>query len=272
AFSVQAGAPGAPTTLDASASADPRGSIAAYRWEFGDGTSETSSSPIAGHSYAAPGTYSARLTLSDAEGCSTTFIFTGQTASCNGSARASVVEPVTVVAAATKAPPAITTAPPLISSLRARSRCVSHVRLAGAPSSGSGGLAFSYTLNEPASVLYVVKRRNGSPGRRSCGPVPGRVPGSYSELGGVVAPGVGGTNGVSLGSAARTPGSHGRVGRTIDLHLARTGLLRGRHSVTLEQLAQGKLLAPGTYVLLVRATNAAGQRSNDATVKFFVTR
>ena len=270
AFNVQAGAAGALTSFNASASTDPHGVIATYRWDFGDGSSETSGSPNAGHVYAAPGTYAARLTLADAEGCSTALIFTGQTASCNGSAQASVVEPVTVTAAAAKAPP--TVAPPLISSLRARSRCVSHVRLAGAPSSGSRGLAFTYTLNEPASVLYVVKRRNGSPGRRSCGPVPGRTPGSYSELGGVVAPGVGGANGVSLGSAARTPPAHGRAGRTTNLHLARTGLLAGRHSVTLAQLAQGKLLAPGTYVLLVRATNAAGQRSNDAMVKFFVTR
>ncbi|HEY1449303.1 MAG TPA: PKD domain-containing protein [Solirubrobacteraceae bacterium] len=272
AFSVQAGAPGASTTFNASASVDPHGSIAAYRWDFGDGSSETSSSPTAVHNYAAPGTYSARLTLTDAEGCSTALVFTGQTASCNGSAQASAVEPVTVIAPPSGALPALSPTAPLISSLRARSRCISHVRLAGAPSSGSGGLAFTYTLNEPASVLYVVKRRNGSPGRRSCGPAPGRVPGSYSELGGVVAPGVGGANGVSLGTAARTSPAHGRVGRTTDLHLARTGLLGGRHSVTLEQLARGKLLAPGTYVLLVRATNAAGQRSNDAMVKFFVTR
>jgi YVTN family beta-propeller protein len=272
AFSVQAGAPGASTTFNASASVDPHGSIAAYRWDFGDGSSETSSSPIAVHDYAAPGTYSTRLTLTDGEGCSTALVFTGQTASCNGSAQASVVEPVTVIAPPSGAPPMLSPTAPLISSLRARSRCVSHARLAGAPSSGSAGLAFTYTLNEQASVQYVVKRRNGSPGRRACGPVPGRTPGSYSELGGVAAPGASGANGVSLGTTARAPSAHGRAGHTTRLYLARPGLVGGRHSVTLAQLAQGKLLAPGTYVLLVRATNAAGQRSNDAMVKFFVTR
>jgi YVTN family beta-propeller protein len=269
-FGVISGQSGSPSYFDGSESTDPHGSIVSYRWDFGDGSSETTSSPTVTHVYNAPGPYSARLTLTDSEGCSTELVFTGQTASCNGSAQASAVEPVKLAVAHSEV---LHPAPaPLVSILRARSRCVSHVRLAGAPSSSSGGLAFSYILNERASVLYVVKRRNGSPGRRRCGPAPGRTPGSYSELGGVVAPGVGGANSVSLGSAARTPLAHRRVGHTTSLHLARSGLLAGRHGVTLAQLAQGKLLAPGTYVLLVRATNAAGLRSNDAMVKFFVTR
>lgn len=270
AFSAQAGAAGQLTRFDGSASSDAHGSIASYRWEFGDGATETTASALTSHTYAAPGTYSARLTLSDGEGCSTTLIFTGQTASCNGSSRASVVEPVTVagpVAAAPLAEPA-----PHVGRLRARSRCVSHASLAGAPSSRSTGLAFSYTLNEPASVLYVVKRRDGSPGRRTCGPAPGRTAASYSEVGGVVGPGTAGANGVSLGTAAAVAARNAGAGRTIRLHLTRPGLPAGRHGVTLAQIAQRKQLAPGTYVLLVAATNAAGQRSNEAIVKFFVTR
>ncbi len=283
AFSAQAATAGQPTRFDASASSDAHGSIATYRWEFGDGGSETTTSPATSHTYGAAGTYAARLTVIDGEGCSTTFVFTGQTASCNGSSGASVVEPVTVAAApvaaatATAAPVVAALsqpapAPPIVSLLRARSRCVSHASLAGAPSAGSGGLAFSYTLNEPASVLYVVKRRDGSPGRSRCGPAPGVTPGSYSEVGGVLGPGVTGANGVSLGSAAGVPAPLGRAGHTVQLHLARPGLGAGRHGVSLAQIAQGKLLAPGTYLLLVRATNAAGERSNDAIVKFFVTR
>ncbi len=276
AFVAQAAATlGTATSFDASASSDARGAIGTYRWEFGDGTGETTTSATTSHTYSAPGTYSVRLTVSDSGGCSTTFVFTGQTALCNGSSRASVVEPVTVASAASGSPasaaPAVKApSPPIVSQLRARSRCVARVQLAGAPSSGSGGLAFSYTLNESASVLYVVKRRDGSPGRRTCGPAPGRTPGSYSEIGGVIGPGLTGANGVTLGSAASVPAAHVRTGRTIRLHLARAAMATGRHSVTLAQIAQGKQLAPGTYVLLVRATDSAGQRSNDATVKFFV--
>ena len=39
--------------------------------------------------YRASGRYQVSLTLTDNEGCSTSFIFTGQTAYCNGSALAS---------------------------------------------------------------------------------------------------------------------------------------------------------------------------------------
>jgi hypothetical protein len=69
---------------------------------------------------------------------------------------------------------------------------------------------------------------------------------------------------------ARAARSRSRAGQTIRLHLTRAGMAAGRHRVTLAQLARGMQLAPGTYVLLVRATDSAGQRSNDATVKFFV--
>lgn len=269
AFKAQAASAGQLTRFDGSASSDARGSIATYRWEFGDGTTETTASALTSHTYAAPGTYSARLTLSDGEGCSTTFVFTGQTASCNGSSRASAVEPVTVAAPALAAAPKAEPAP-VVSRLRARSRCVFHASLAGAPSSRSTGLAFSYTLNEPASVLYVVKRRDGSPGRRTCGPAPGRTPAGYSEVAGIVGPGAAGANGVSLGTALAARNT--RAVGTTRLHLTRPGLVAGRHGVTLAQIAQRKQLAPGTYVLLVGATNAAGQRSNDAIVKFFVTR
>jgi YVTN family beta-propeller protein len=272
AFVAQAGGAGQPTRFDASASSASHGSIATYRWEFGDGTIESTASATTSHTYAAPGTYAARLTVTDGEGCSTAFVFTGQTASCNGSSRASAAQSVTVAASPAPAPLQRALVPPLISGLRARSKCVSHASIGGAPSSGARGLAFSYTLNEQASVLYVVKRRDGSPGRRTCGAAPGRAPGSYREVGGVVGPGAGGANGVSLGDAARSHAGRQRAGRTIRLHLTRALLAAGRHGVTLAQIAQGKQLAPGTYVLLARATNAAGQRSNDAIVKFFVTR
>jgi PKD repeat protein len=47
-------------------SMDPDGSIASYRWEFGDGTSSTAAAPS--KTYMSPGNYSARLTVTDNQG------------------------------------------------------------------------------------------------------------------------------------------------------------------------------------------------------------
>ena len=49
--------------FDPGASADPDGSLTRYLWTFGDGT--TSTDPLARHAYAAPGTYTVRLTVTD---------------------------------------------------------------------------------------------------------------------------------------------------------------------------------------------------------------
>lgn len=78
--------PGVPVTFDASASHDPDGSIASFAWAFGDGGAATLATPQTTHAFAKPGKYTTTLTLTDNEGCSTSFVFTGQTAYCNGSA------------------------------------------------------------------------------------------------------------------------------------------------------------------------------------------
>jgi len=53
-------------TFNGAASSDPDGSIASYAWDFGDGGSATGAS--ASHTYAAAGTYSVRLTVTDDDG------------------------------------------------------------------------------------------------------------------------------------------------------------------------------------------------------------
>jgi YVTN family beta-propeller protein len=86
---------GAPLRLDASPSRDPDGAVSAYEWDFGDGAKASGQSPQ--HPYTAPGTYNLTLTVADNEGCSTGRVFTGQTASCNGSAAAKASHTVNVV-------------------------------------------------------------------------------------------------------------------------------------------------------------------------------
>ncbi len=77
-------------TFHGGASKDPDGTIATYAWDFGDGKHVKGSKATVTHNYKQPGTYTVTLTVTDNEGCSTEFVFTGQTASCNGSAVATV--------------------------------------------------------------------------------------------------------------------------------------------------------------------------------------
>lgn len=79
---------GMPVLFNASGSADADGSVVRYDWDFGDGTTATNGGVAPSHTYARPGAYQVKLTVTDNEGCSTSVVFTGQTASCNGSAAA----------------------------------------------------------------------------------------------------------------------------------------------------------------------------------------
>jgi hypothetical protein len=85
-FSVAAAPPGAPTALDGSGSAAPAGSVARYDWDFGDGSTQLDGPAATSHVYANAGTYTATLTVTDSDGCSTAPVSSGQTAYCAGSA------------------------------------------------------------------------------------------------------------------------------------------------------------------------------------------
>lgn len=75
-------------TLRASGSSDADGKVANYVWDFGDGTHAEGPEPTRAHRYRARGEYTIALRVVDDEGCSSEVVYTGQTASCNGSAAA----------------------------------------------------------------------------------------------------------------------------------------------------------------------------------------
>ena len=70
--------------FDATSSTTPTGSIASYRWDFGDGVVQTVQSPTVTHTYSSAGPKMVTLTVTNTGGTSTEVTFTGQTVSNNG--------------------------------------------------------------------------------------------------------------------------------------------------------------------------------------------
>lgn len=62
---------GQPVAFDGTGSRDqPGGGIASYKWEFGDGTTATTTAPTTSHTYKGEGSVTAKLTVVDGEGAS----------------------------------------------------------------------------------------------------------------------------------------------------------------------------------------------------------
>ena len=98
-LSVTTAQAGQPTSFDARGSTVAFGTISTYVWDFGDGSTATTSTPTTTHTYATPGPYTAKVIETDSAGTSTTQVFTGQTVSRNGGSSAVASQSFTVTAA-----------------------------------------------------------------------------------------------------------------------------------------------------------------------------
>ena len=157
----------------------------------------------------------------------------------------------------TASTPAMPPASPRVSGLSVLHRCVKQAALASLQA-GDHGLAFSFNLSQAANVTLSVLHRVGSPAWAKCPRPHGHTVSNYRSVGTFGALMPAGQQTTSLGSAARAR------------HLGISAQLsRGHHRVDLARIAS-KHLAPGTYVLAVKATNSAGESSAVQYVKFWV--
>jgi PKD repeat protein len=96
-FTHTAARAGVPSQFNGSASHDSDGTVARYDWNFGRRGPANNAGPNLAHVFARPGVYTVTLTVTDDSGCSTSFVFTGVTAYCNGGPAARRSQSVTVI-------------------------------------------------------------------------------------------------------------------------------------------------------------------------------
>jgi hypothetical protein len=146
------------------------------------------------------------------------------------------------------------------------SPCVSTALISARPEPGSLRLRFS--LSEAATIRYVIRRRVGSPGKPSCPRRAGRRPGRAEPI-------TDGTLTLPAGSselqfAARQRRCVVRILCAGTPAVRQIPGRRGPNSVRLAALLGGRRLSPGTYTILLRATDLAGNRSAATAIKFWV--
>jgi YVTN family beta-propeller protein len=142
AFTPPSATVGIPAPFDGSASTDADGSIASYSWTFEDGRDATGVSAV--HTFLTAGTFNAKLTVVDDEGCGGARVFTGRTAYCSGGEESSVSHPVTV-----KAPPVVETLP---------SVCKSNFGVGGVTNNRKNGTAkLRVNLHTAGSIFLFGK-------------------------------------------------------------------------------------------------------------------
>jgi len=146
---------------------------------------------------------------------------------------------------------------PVITGLSPDHRCVRSATL-HAPSEGAGGLSFSFTLSQGATVRYEILRRNDSPHWRSCPAAGGTSPVTFSSVWSASAQQDAGAHDTAVASAVkRLPRGHLR-------------LRAGHRRLGISRLVSGQKLRWGSYLLRISATDAQGLPSRPAVVQFWV--
>jgi hypothetical protein len=152
-ITATAAPPGSATTFDASATTVPGGVVTRYDWTFGDGGTLADGGPTPTHVYAAPGAFTAQVTVSNdcarVPGFTGGTLFTGQTAHCNGPPTASAALPLTITT-----PGSTTGGTPTAGTLRPLTLKITGAR----------------TVKRAGRVTFVYRVRN-----TSAGPVAGVV-------------------------------------------------------------------------------------------------
>jgi DNA-binding beta-propeller fold protein YncE len=243
-FTATPGLPGSATSFNASESSDADGAVALYDWSFGDGSTAANGGVAPTHTYAAPGTYTVTLTVTDEAGCSSTLVFTGRTAYCGADAAATTTRTVTV-----PAPPTPVVVAPVAPTLSHVAETAKTWREGNALAQISTsrkrrpplGTTFSFVLNEAASVTFTFTE-----------PAAGR------RVGKSCVAQTGKNKHKPHCTRTRTAGT-----LTFSAHA-------GTNKVHFEGLiSKHTKLKPGSYTLLVTAT-VSGKRSTTAALHFTI--
>jgi DNA-binding beta-propeller fold protein YncE len=238
-FSAGPAPAGSATRFDGSSSSDSDGTIARYDWDFGDGSTLPNGGTTPSHTYAAAGTYTVTLTVTDNAGCSMALVFTGQTASCVGSSAARTTRIVTVPTP---------TSP--VSRLTMTALGISPSALV--PDLGPGpsasvarkrGALVTFKLSSAATVAFAIERK-----------VPGRT----------------------VGGRCARPTRANRKRRTCTRLLVIGSFTRagvaGSNRFHFTGRANRRRLALGNYLLIAVAIDSSGKRSEPVSHPFRIIR
>jgi len=243
---VSAGSVGLLSTLDASASSSPDYPIASYAWSFGDGQSAVTNSPSVQHRYATVGLYTATVTATDQAGCSTSEVYDGQSAYCDGSSKASATSTMSVSSRPVLCRCVVQRVGPRLTNVaqsHRRWREGTHLARFARKRKPPVGTTFTFTLNEQATVSFSFSR-SVSGGRK------------------VAHKCVAKSRANSKRKACRRTIAAGTLTFTGHQGVDRV-VFDGRVSKT-------RKLTPGTYTLTIIATNAARLRSAPVKLTFTI--
>ena len=286
---------GGPVNFDATASTDSDGTIARYDWDFGDGTVLADGGPTPAHEYAVPGSYQTKVTLTDNEGCSTAFSYTGQTALCNGSPVATQAQTIQIIEGIA---PQVTIAAPVDGAIYRRGQVVAAAYSCTDESAGSGigscvgdvgdGKPFdtstvgahTFTVNATDNagntaqkkVSYrvvdpppVIKRLKVAPQSFPSDPIPTPLGKGGAKIKVTL------SEDAKVRFRVRHDPARSNGGQEPAPHVFKRQLDKGKNSISFTATLGNRTFTPGDYRLIARARDDAGQPSERVVAKFQIT-